>query len=86
MMSRFKRWLVQRFLPVWAKETILDANKRLEYELAKLREENARLRAYAEGLELGLHAARAPQQIEVRCIMEPQQKGGTADGPCESTD
>ena len=39
-MRRLHGWLVTRFLPVWAKETIL--------------EENKRLRAYTDGLEHAL--------------------------------
>lgn len=88
-MGPLKQWLVRRFLPAWAKETVLDENKQLRRELAELRAENARLRAYADGLELGLYAARAPRQIAVRCVMDSHKitkKGGGADGPCESAD
>ena len=88
-MGRFKRWLVQHFLPAWAKETVLEENKRLERELTELCTENARLRAYADGLELGLYAARVPKQIAVRCVLsnnKTAKKGGGADGPCKSLD
>lgn len=43
-MRRLHGWLVTRFLPVWAKETILEENKRLRAELEQQRAEN---RSYA---------------------------------------
>ena len=54
MMHRLHGWLITRFLPVWAKETILEENKRLCAELEQQRAENRELRAYARGLELSL--------------------------------
>ena len=50
MIRRLHGWLVTRFLPVWAKETILEENKRLRAELEQQRA------AYARGLEEGLSA------------------------------
>ena len=47
MMRRLHGWLVTHFLPVWAKETILEENKRLRAELEQQRAENRELRAYA---------------------------------------
>lgn len=38
-MRRLHGWLVMRFLPVWAKETILEENKRLRAELEQQRAE-----------------------------------------------
>lgn len=55
---RLRLWLVQRFLPMWAKETILAENERLYAQLAQSRAECERLRAYAGGLEAGLAAVR----------------------------
>ena len=45
-MRRLHGWLVTHFLPVWAKETILEENKRLRAELEQQRAENRELRAY----------------------------------------
>ena len=56
MIRRLHGWLVTHFLPVWAKETILEENKRLRAELEQQRAENRELRAYARGLEEGLSA------------------------------
>lgn len=58
MRGRLRRWLVQRFLPAWAKETIMEENESLRRQLDRLRRENERLRAYADGLEQGLYAVR----------------------------
>lgn len=49
-----KRWFWERFLPMWAKETLLQENRRLSAENAALIQENARLRSYIRGLRLGL--------------------------------
>ena len=49
-----KKWLWERFLPMWAKETLLQENRRLFREKAALEQENARLRSYIRGLRLGL--------------------------------
>ena len=59
--GRLRRWLVQRFLPMWAKETILAENERLRAQLAESRAECERLRCYARGLERGLRAVRGPR-------------------------
>ncbi len=52
-----KRWLVERFLPMWAKQTVLRDNRTLRRENRRLRRELDSLRAYARGLEKGLRAA-----------------------------
>jgi len=49
-----KRWLLLRFLPMWAKETVLRDNRRLTAEIEKLRQENALLRSYIRGVRFGL--------------------------------
>ena len=48
-----KRWIIDRFLPMWAKETVLRQARDLDRENEKLRQENARLQAYIKGLERG---------------------------------
>lgn len=49
-----RKWLWERVLPMWAKETLLRENRRLSEENAALEQENARLRSYIRGLRLGL--------------------------------
>ena len=53
-----KKWLYDRFLPMWAKETVLLENKQLHRENQKLRQENEKLSAYIRGVSLGHRALR----------------------------
>ena len=53
-----KKWLTDRFLPMWAKETVLSDNRSLRRKNRELRQENDRMRAYIQGLEKGLRAGR----------------------------
>lgn len=57
-MKKIKRWLVERFLPVYLKEELMEENKRLREELQELRTHVRELNAYAEGLEYGLRSQR----------------------------
>ena len=56
-----KKWLLERFLPMWAKETVLKDNRRLAGELRRMEEENARLQAYIRGLHAGVRAVKRPK-------------------------
>ena len=49
-----KRWLLEEFLPMWAKETVLRDNRMLRKENRSLQQENGVLRSYIRGLEKGL--------------------------------
>ena len=53
-----KKWLTDRFLPMWAKETVLSENHRLKRQLRAVEKENQRLQAYIQGLETGIRAAK----------------------------
>lgn len=57
-MKKIKRWLTERFLPVYLKEELMKENKRLEAENEKLRIRVKELNAYADGLEFGLRSQR----------------------------
>ena len=57
-MKRFKTWLYDRFLPIWAKETLMEDNKRLLNANQELSQEIQRLQAYIDGLERGIKAQR----------------------------
>ncbi len=57
-MKRFRSWIINKALPIYARES-------LQTEITKLREENERLRAkldrlnaYINGLEAGIKAQR----------------------------
>ena len=56
-----KKWLLERFLPMWAKETVLKDNRRLAGELRRMEEENARLQAYIRGLREGVRVGKRPK-------------------------
>lgn len=49
-----KKWLLERFLPMWAKQTVLQDNKRLTRQLRQLQQENEKLTSYIKGLHTGL--------------------------------
>lgn len=53
-----KEWLLGRFLPMWAKETVYKDNQRLQDEVKALQAENSELRAYIDGLERGMRSQR----------------------------
>ena len=54
MIKKIKQWLIHRFLPAWAKETLLKENEKLRREndalKAKLREQDI----YIDGLVTGI--------------------------------
>lgn len=51
-----KEWLLNNFLPMWAKETVLRENQLLQQENRALQQKVNELEAYAQGLRLGLRA------------------------------
>ena len=53
-----KKWLLERFLPMWAKETVLKDNCRLQKEVEDLRQQLAERNAYISGLEDGIRTQR----------------------------
>lgn len=57
-MKKIKNWLFSRFLPMWAKETILRDYKNLERENEDLRKKVAELEAYVNGLHAGMRNQR----------------------------
>lgn len=57
-MKKIKAWLYGRFLPMWAKETVLRENKELREENEKLLFQLAEKDAYIEGLQAGMRSLR----------------------------
>lgn len=51
-----KKWLIDRFLPMWAKQTVLQDNRQLTRQNERLQQEIERLDAYIAGLHRGLRA------------------------------
>lgn len=57
-MKKFKRWLIEHFLPVYLKEELLKENARLREQLVDRDIHIKELNAYIEGLEYGLRNQR----------------------------
>ena len=53
-----KKWLLDHFLPMWAKETVLWENRQLRKENQALQNRNEQLQAYIDGVRLGLRAVK----------------------------
>ncbi len=53
-----KKWFLEQFLPMWAKETVLRDNRVLVRSLREEKQKNARLSAYIRGLEKGMRSRR----------------------------
>lgn len=58
ILKKIKEWFLNHFLPMWAKETVLEDNKRLQNEVAALREELDRKNAYINGMMTGVKSLR----------------------------
>lgn len=57
-MRRFRKWLIEVFLPTWAKESVVKENEALRERNRELNEEINRLNAYIDGLEAGIRSQR----------------------------
>lgn len=57
-----KKWLIERFLPMWAKESVLRENRALRRQVRALEQALETQRAYIRGLEKGVR--------NVKCIMQ----------------
>ena len=58
ILKRIKEWFLNRFLPMWAKETVLADNRRLQKELTELRNELEQKTAYINGMAAGIKSQR----------------------------
>ena len=58
MIRRFKSWLINIFLPAWAKDSIYRENEALRFEVSDLRAKLREREAFIEGLERGVRAQR----------------------------
>lgn len=57
-MKRFKKWLMETFLPAWAKDTVYHENRVLRAELELKDQEINELIAYIDGMETTLRSMR----------------------------
>lgn len=53
-MSKFKRWLYDKFLPVWCREDLLSVNAKLSARVQEQVAEIAQLRAYIDGMQTAI--------------------------------
>lgn len=67
MIKKMKRWLCEHFLPMWAKETVLAENKRLQREVSDLRQKLEQQESYIAGLQAGM---RSRQRIIINTAEE----------------
>lgn len=58
MIKKFKNWLINNFLPIWAREQMIEENRKLMEENLKLKGQIERLNAYIDGLETGIKSQR----------------------------
>ena len=52
-----KNWFLEKFLPMWAKETVLKDNKALQRRIRALERTLEEKEAYIRGLEIGSKVA-----------------------------
>lgn len=57
-MTKIKMWIIEKYLPSYAKESMKEELRSLNLEVDDLRRENERLRAYIEGFERGTRQMR----------------------------
>lgn len=48
-MKRIKNWLINNFLPLWAKETVLADNRKLKKKVERVELENKTLKTIIRG-------------------------------------
>jgi len=58
MIRKIKTWLIERFLPAWAKETVYQENASLRKEISELKMKLREQEAYIDGLERGVRSQR----------------------------
>lgn len=58
MIKKIKNWFFDRFLPMWAKETIFADYKKIQAENEMLLVRLAEKEAYIEGLQTGIKSMR----------------------------
>ena len=57
-MKKIRSWIIDKFLPAWAKDSVLEENRRLQSEIVRLQATIAERDAYIDGLERGIRSQR----------------------------
>lgn len=68
-MRRFKQWLLERFLPAWAKDSVYRENAALRAQLNKRDQQIRELQSYIDGLEAAMRSSR--QRIIIQGGVRP---------------
>ena len=53
-----KKWFLERFLPMWAKETVFADNRKLRQENRQLSKKVQLLESYIDGMQAGVRLGR----------------------------
>ena len=57
-MKKIRWWIINKFLPMWAKETLLKENEALRAEVVRLNAKLDEKDAYIDGLQRGIKSQR----------------------------
>lgn len=76
-MRKLRIWFFQKFLPAYCREELTEENKRLIRKISDLKQENAKLGAYINGMQ---DAAKLGRRIRI------YTGGAMSDGPVDCTD
>lgn len=57
-MRKIKNWLINRVLPIWARQELQDENQQLRSKILELQAKIREQAGYIEGLEYGLRSQR----------------------------
>lgn len=57
-MRHVRKWLLERFLPAWAKDSVYRENRALRDKLERQEQDIRELNAYIDGLETALRSMR----------------------------
>lgn len=65
-MNKIKRWFFEKYLPAYCREKLTEENDELKKQLQDAKEENNELKAYINGMQVGLKAVKKIQIINNR--------------------
>lgn len=65
-MSKIKKWFFEKYLPAYCREKLTEENDELKKQLQEAKEENNELKAYINGMQVGLKAVKKIQIINNR--------------------
>lgn len=65
-MSKIKKWFFEKYLPAYCREKLIEENDDLRKELQEAKVKNNELKAYINGMQIGLKAVKKIQIINNR--------------------